>query len=208
MEGAAMANAKFKVGQTVSSSALTRAYNRHFPEVLKSHLDWTEVEGKRGTYYTIRQELPDNARYQEMMVACFTVTVETLVCDGYDVAEELGNELREAFDNMPESLQASDLGSRREEAADQCEEVANNRPDIPKHVESLTCLFLPPQKVSSRAQRASEAAEKLQTAALAVQEYIDGLEDDADRLDFEDFVNQLEDDASTLVEVDFPGMYG
>lgn len=50
---------------------------------------------------------------------------ESLVGDAASILQELGEEMRSWHDNMPESLQGSDRGTRVEEAADALEELAS-----------------------------------------------------------------------------------
>ncbi len=53
-----------------------------------------------------------------------TGTVEEFISSGVEEIQEVGNELREAFDNAPESLQQTDVNQRRDAAASEIENIS------------------------------------------------------------------------------------
>jgi hypothetical protein len=107
------------------------------------------------------------------------------------------------------------VGQKRSEAADALENL-DNKPDVPEDCGSIEVLFLPHQDTGSRAKRASEAADMLNSAAQALHDYCDGKEhedgtesgEEFDRSEFDELADQLENDASELESIEFPGMYG
>jgi hypothetical protein len=127
--------------------------------------------------------------------------------------------MQEAFDNMPESLQGGDLGQRRQEAADNLSNL-NERPDVPDGCGEISLVFWPSLNSDSRSKRASEAADMLNSAALAIREHLEAVPDLAiegifpdgteapDTSEWEELADKLENDASELEGVEFPGMYG
>lgn len=202
-----------KVGELVGSQALVNAYDRYFAQVLGDRIEAKrgEKKGER-TKYKIVKALPDKDEYSKLKQKEFSVTVEQLVDDAYNIAEELGNEMREVYDNMPENLQEGDLGQRRSEAADNCENIAGNKPEVPAAGCAITVMYLPSLDTSSRAKRASEGASMMQCAAEAIREHLEDLPEDGDEgeddADLESLADQLENDASEFEGIEFPGMYG
>jgi hypothetical protein len=150
--------------------------------------------------------LPSPQDYQKLKVKHYTTTVEALISDGYATLLELGDEMQSVFDSMPENLQFSDLGERRQEAADALSNLSE--PDVPEGCGSLEAFFLPSLDLGSRAKRATEAADMLRAAAAAIREKMGDDASDEDRSEWESLADQLDSDVSDVEEVEFPGMYG
>ena len=213
----------FSVGEVVSVTKLNSTYDKWFRMVLGDALQTQERKRGRGqkSMFKVVKALPSKLDYQKMAAQRFTVSVDSLIEDAYNIAGELRDEMQEAFDNMPESLQGGDIGSRREEAASALDDVANNQPDSCDA--EINAIFRPHLDANSRSKRAAEAADMLQTAAGAIREYIESLEaeEEGEKVEGEevatpaadvdalnDLADHIEDDASNLENVDFPGMYG
>lgn len=52
--------------------------------------------------------------------------------------DAVASEEREAYDNLPESLQESDRGCAMEEAADEMEDICSELEDLRQRIESVT----------------------------------------------------------------------
>lgn len=197
----------FSVGQVVTKAALVKEYDQHFWEVLGDLIQNLPRKKRERQKYKINKELPSKAVYMALKVKKYTSSVENLIDEAYQVIEELASEMREAYDNMPESLQQGDVGERRNEAADQLENISPNKPDWPSDAPSVDVVFFPHLDTSSRSKRASEAADMLTTAAAELRAYEPEEGDTELKEQFEQLADQLEEDASDLESVDFPGMY-
>ena len=137
------------------------------------------------------------------------LTISDAISEAFSTFEELGQEMRDIFDNMPESLQGSDLGQRREEAADTMEQLSE--PTIPEGLgerEFEYTYYL--SKSSSRNSRRDEA-----TALLsAVRDELDMIINDntITKAGQDVDAESLHDEVDTLISdaegADFPGMYG
>lgn len=198
-------------GQIVTGQALKKRYDAYFDRVLSDFLDRQDraKKGERVKYLVVK-DLPGRDEYLALRNQRFSVSAYGLIVDAYIIIQELADEMQEAYDNMPESLQQGDVGQRREEAANILSDLACNEPDQPTILEKITTVFLPHLDTSSRAKRASDAVDMLTSAALAIREYTEeakpGKGDEADSLD--DVADHIENDASELENVEFPGMYG
>jgi hypothetical protein len=137
--------------------------------------------------------------------------VDGIVADAFSTLEELGGEMREAYDNMPQSLQGGDVGSRRNEAASTLEGLS--QPDAPDCVAQLAVTYFtmpPKRRYVSRSARRDEATTMLSAVVEALDAWMD---DDANaEHDGRDGVDSYRDGVQALLDeaegVEFPGMYG
>lgn len=145
------------------------------------------------------------------------LTIEDAVSEAFGELQSLGEEMRESYDNTPESLQQSAVGEARGEAADALENISE--PDVPTELQGdkfkvkWTVLVLSPsaQRRQSRSARCAEACATL----TAVTEHLGAIEENKESKfskkeqqaasDFVDDVQQIIDEAEG---VEFPGMYG
>jgi len=205
------------LGTILTSTALSKEYDKHFAAVLGDRLEKQPTKGKERKKYKIVKPLPAKTEYNRLRNARFTVDVSSLIEDAYSIIEELAGEMEEAADNTPESLQESEIGQRRRQAADDL--GALDRPSsIPDECSEITGVYLPNDGDSgSRPARASAAGDRLTTAATILQEHIDNYEkpedapadyEEPDFSDLETLIGELEDTSGSLDDVDFPGMYG
>jgi len=146
---------------------------------------------------------------------------------GRSQLEELRDEVREVFDNMPESLQGGDRGQRLEECASTLDEVDNvmfcdelsdsARSDGNDALGGRRFQFnTSTKKRMSRRDRCDEATNLLRAALDEIQQALD--EDDklplseqryADARDeIESNVDEIEALCDAAEGADFPGMYG
>lgn len=206
----ATSNAAYKIGKEYPRQSLTRAYDGHVWKVLKGHFEiMPRVKGQQSKA-KIAAGLPAKAEYLELKKVHFTKTIDVLVDEAYEEIEGLQEELQEAFDNTPESLQDSEVGQARSEAADQLDNIAGDSPSVPESVVSLQLVHFPALNQVSRADRAGDAADILRAIALAAQQHMSGSAklNKAEVAEIQDFCNQLEGHADEIDAVEFPGMFG
>ena len=135
------------------------------------------------------------------------IKIETTVADAvstaFGVITELAEEMRDAFDNTPKSLQQSGVGEARGEAADTLESISE--PDVPEDMADIKIEFetLPLMARASRAQRLSDG---LHYAYLAIEaaEAAEGLDED----EVSTFTTEVQDMIDEAEGVEFPGMFG
>jgi len=198
----------FEVNQVVTGTALKKEYDAHFERLLRDYLEPQPRKRREHARFKVTKPLPARDDYFALRNKRYTVSVDGLIEEAFDTITELAEEMREAFDNTPESLQEGDVGQRRQEAADALENFS--LPDIPAEAGDITVLFLPSLDLSSRSKRADEAANKLRTAAEAIADFLsdDNEDTEGDNQALKDLAEQVENDASELEGVEFPGMYG
>jgi hypothetical protein len=122
-----MALRAFPVGTTVSETELKRQFGPNARDVLCDRLDPLPRAKRERAKFKVTKELPlTTADYEALEARRYTTTVEDLVEGAYAEIESLGEEMREAYENMPESLQQADIGQRRGEAADNLGACPNN----------------------------------------------------------------------------------
>jgi hypothetical protein len=143
------------------------------------------------------------------------LTIEDAIFEAYGELQSLGEEMREAYDNTPESLQNDGVGAARGEAADNLENI--NEPEVPtllqgeKFKMKWTVRVHPPSKRLSRSDRRYEAVETLNQVVAFLEEIQESEGDNYSSdekqaaSDFVDEVQQMIDEAEN---VEFPGMYG
>ena len=131
------------------------------------------------------------------------LTVADAVSEAYSILEELAGEMREAFDNTPESLQQSAVGEAREAAADALEGLSE--PNVLDELGRLEFEYTepPPKRKQSRRDRRDQATALL-SAVIAVVDNVD--DENADPA--VELRDELDDLMSEADSVEFPGMYG
>lgn len=132
------------------------------------------------------------------------LTVEEAVSEAFGGITSLGESMREAFDNTPESLQQSAAGEAREAAADALEGISEI--EVPEKLRELTLKFstrtVPPRKQTRSWER--EEASSLLSATVERLE-ADDLKNNEEA---EELARELQDALDELDSVEFPGMYG
>lgn len=133
--------------------------------------------------------------------------------DLYSTAGELGGELRQWHDNMPENLQSGSKGQEVEAAAEALEAVSEI--DVPSEVADLE-VKLPPSSKNrklSRAKRMAHATTCARIAVEAVQSWVENERaenEDNDEFDnepleeIETFVGDLNDQLDEMDAIEFP----
>jgi hypothetical protein len=197
----------FRKGKSCKRISLTKAFDGHVFEVMESHLE--VVLGKGRLPFRIIESLPTKDEYLKIRDEFFTHTLEHHVASAYSEIETLADELSEAFENMPESLQGSNLGEMRSEASRELMEIADEVPMVPEEFASVELLHLPSTKVSSRGDRAEEAASRMEAVADRLNEIVQNTKiRKSVAATVEEVLDQLTDHASAVRDVEFPGMYG
>jgi hypothetical protein len=139
------------------------------------------------------------------------ITIEDAVSEGWGIIEELAQEMRDAADNTPESLQQGGVGAMRVEAADALENISE--PEVPDSLKEIKIKVMrrvrtPKQQMKmGRRTRLDEAVNVLSAAVSHLEDMGDdtaeAVKDDADQ--FAQDVQAMIDEADG---VEFPGMYG
>ncbi len=138
-------------------------------------------------------------------------TVSGAISDAFSIIEELAGEMREAFENTPESLQQGGAGAARGEAADQLESISEL--DVDDKFGEIKIEFeYKPVRNPSRRERRDEAAQMLGVAINALEELefpVSTLEE-AEELSGErdDLVSDIQNMLDEADGVEFPGMFG
>jgi len=150
--------------------------------------------------YEVIGTLPSKERYLEMRNEKFRSTVEDLVSSAMDELQELGQELRDWYENLPEAFQDGEKGSTLDESASMLEEIDSERPEAPVAVAKLEMVFLPTINTTSRSARRDAACAILEAVSdkLAEQEKMPAIEE---------FTQQIQEAISQAENVEFPGMY-
>lgn len=136
-------------------------------------------------------------------------SLQGMIMDAMAAITTLAEEMREAYDNTPESLQSSGAGEARGEAADNLENISE--PDVPDWLENVNHKWqsFPGPKRPSRAARRDEAVEMLRQ----VMERLDELKEEKSRSEEErEQAEALRDEIENIIDeaeaVEFPGMFG
>lgn len=152
---------------------------------------------------------------KEVVRVKYESDVPGAVNDSFATIEELGSEMRDAFDNTPESLQNSGVGEARGEAADALENISE--PSAPDCACSLNVsIEYVPAKGSSRRARMDDGLQPAYAAIAVIDERIAALDEKEELTDDEqsehDELTAYRDEIEEMIEeaesVTFPGMYG
>lgn len=188
---------RHKLGATISILFLNKTYGKHALQVLADHIEEKPRKRRQQRSYELLKELPSQEEYDKLRSKKYETTISSLVSDAFSGFENLASELREWYDNLPDSFQQGDKGSTLDEAATTLEGL--NQPDIGELGENKL-VFLPDLNITSRSARNAEACDMLNTVINWLQENhkIDGAED---------LESELESAVSDAENVEFPGMY-
>lgn len=143
------------------------------------------------------------------------LTIEDAVSEAFGEIQSLAEEMREAFNNTPESLQSGGVGEARGEAADALENISE--PDVPTELQgdkfkvkwAVRTLTPKQQMKRSRSARCSEAVETLN---MVVQRLDEINKDQTQTQEVRDVADSFSDEVQNIIDeaegVEFPGMYG
>jgi len=188
--------------ETVSARKLTFKYGHHWREVLQSYVQPAPRTKGQQQQFNVYTALPDKTQYDALLRHVFTKTVEEIVDAAYDAVTDLGSEMQEIFDNTPDSLQYTEVGMARQEAASSALGIGENKPEVPAPLTGLE-VFRLPIAASSRGAQAHDAAQALE-AVIEAAEALSKTE----QKECKDFLDQLSQDAEAIEEIEFPGMFG
>lgn len=206
--------AKIKVGDIITGTALCKEYDTFAVDILSPRFvefQWDRKKGERKKYKVL-SALPSTMDYNEMKTAKYTTSASDLVAEAFSEMASLADELDEAYENMPENLQSTDLAESRQEAASACRDV--DQPDLPDAASEIKVFHTPDLKTMlvgcSRGDRAAEASAKLRSVADAFRNHANELEETNDALaeELQSSADDLETSADTMDDISFPGMFG
>src|SRR5262249_54080764 len=110
-------------GEEFSIRELKRLYDADVISVLNDYLDRVEPEAVAGrkrrppARYRVVRPLPSREGYDALKKEHFTFRLGDLVRGARFALDELGGELRDRFDNMPDNLQGGFKAGQIDEAA-------------------------------------------------------------------------------------------
>ena len=158
------------------------------------------------------------SRYKHTLIE--NVSVLDAVSTFYSDVASMAEEVREAYDNMPESLQNGQRGETLNETADTLEGIEEpTAPDCVAKIFSddkltISAMVLPGRQHGneSRATRIGNAANYASAVIDHVREWCDNHEEDETHKDDIDeltaWVDELEGHKDEAEGCEFPGMYG
>lgn len=217
----------FRIGDIVGQIKLKNTYDDYVFKVIGDLLERqkdTRVASARGktrranATYKIKQKMPTLEEYAELKKKRFTVSAADLMSEAYGEIQSLAEEMREWYDNAGDNLQQGDKFQTISDSADALENISE-QDSVTLMTEEVEVYYLPSLKVTSRADRASEAAAQLHAVSEALIEFCDEHDEKADPKnekkdvayayqELRDIADQCEEDAGTVENVEFPGMYG
>ena len=128
--------------------------------------------------------------------------LSVVVADAYQALIELGDEMQEAYDNTPESLQGSAIGEARQEAADQLSGL--DQPTVHESIEATKIKVHVPVRSPSAQARLSRS-DRRDDAISMLQSCVDVLQDMAEYSHVDPLIEELDQLISEAEAVEFPG---
>jgi hypothetical protein len=197
----------FRKGKCCKRISLTKAFDAHVFAVMERNLE--VVLGKGRLPFRIIESLPTKEEYLTFRDEFYTHSLEHHLASAYAEIETVADELSEAFENMPDGLKDGELGERRSEVSQQLMEIADEVPMVPEVFASVELLHIPLTKVSSRGDRAKQAALRLEAVAEKLSALLQTTKTRRSvAAAVEEVCEQLNDHASAVRDIEFPGMYG
>ena len=143
------------------------------------------------------------------------LSIADAVSEAFSEITSLGDEVREAYDNTPESLQNSSIGEARDECASALEQI--NEPDVPEELGKIEVEVYRPSRTPkqqaklSRRERRDDAVQIMDAVMQRLDEYLDGTEN-SPKQDIREEAQALRDEIELAKDeaeqVEFPGMRG
>lgn len=191
---------------------LRNNYGTHAWVYLRDYLTALPRARKEQQKYRWSREAPTTEEAAELRTKHFTTTLGELVSDAFSDLESLKDEMQEWYDNLPDNFQDGDKGSEIQETIDALENI--QEVTLPAGAEALTVMYVPAEEISSRQERCSDAAGRLQIASETIRETLQDLLDAAteeepfkDPEDWAIIADELETAGQEADGVSFPGMY-
>lgn len=150
--------------------------------------------------------MPKQPKQEPKQVKC---SVTDAVSASFGVIEELAEEMREAYDNTPESLQNSGAGEARGEAADALESISDPSDDISEYASQNDVTYTEPvaKRKDSRATRLNNGLVSAY-AAMEVLEALEGQGSEDEQSEVESAIEAIQTMIDEAEGVTFPGMFG
>lgn len=201
-------------GTIVTKMAIRAGYEAHFESVLVPHFlkPLPRASRKEAPTYEVLAPMPRPEVYRELLAKHFTCPAESIYEDAKTVIEDLGNELREWHDNLPEGLNSGSKADEIEEAASAIEGLS--WPDFPDEATGVPVFFLPEMDQSSRPKRCGNSVEMLESLIRCLEDKFEQLqaekstrpeaEGEADNI--REFLNEVESAKGEVEGVSFPSM--
>lgn len=206
---------------TVSSRKInsTYGYYSEAPLLQAGYIKALPRERGKALTFELLQELPTKEKLEELRRTCYTRTIGDAVEEAYGIIQELGEEMRNWHDNMPESLQSSEKGENISSAADELENNAD-APEVPESVADIKEVYVLGNASGSRSNRLSFAINLLQQVndslegiksnndsarVNATEEEIEAIDEQDGEID--ELLGTLGDAVDALENIEFPGMY-
>lgn len=130
-------------------------------------------------------------------------TLAEAVEEAWDELQILAEEMREAFDNTPESLQGSGAGEKRGEAADALEDLSE--PSVPEALKLVEVTYYVPASVPKRGLSRSARRDHACGVLDRLVEVLNEKEENKEAMELAQELEELKDNAEA---VEFPGMFG
>jgi hypothetical protein len=199
--------------EIITGIALKKTYGVHAAAVLHDYLEALPRERKKGAKqkYRVKRPLPGVDEFLTMRTKKFTTTLDNLISDAFGELESLRDELQEWYDGMPENFQNGDKGENLQSSIDTLDSLES--PDVPEYVTNLEVIYIPAEKLDSRADRRDDAAARLDTAVSVLNDAMDDVDAEVKYTDDQkDEMQELADDLERAKDeaegVEFPTMYG
>ena len=224
----------YKVGEILTKAALTKAYGKHYLQVIGERLKAEPRKRKEMQRYKVVKPMPTKDEYIALHAKRFTSTVEALVADAQTDLEDLKQELQDWYDNLPAGFQSGEKGDMLQTAIDAMDSVSIPSDEIPAGIGDWE-VYNAPADTTSRAKRAEALASMLESVSSSVRDQLEELPDEeeedqeeeektppakqaegktedaaapeVDRSGAEEFCDALESAAEDIRNVEFPGAY-
>lgn len=213
------------MSEIYTSRKLKSLYGKKFPFLVdlgvcvnvprktkKEHRKYALAEGV--------DNLPSSEELSDMIRKCYASSVESHLDGAFSTVEELGEEIREWWENLGENLQCSSKGEELEECADTLEYIERVEVDLDK-IKDLVISFMPTHSsyIKTRSDRLGEAKDTIHVVIDYLQEVLDSQEEDEgdgqpeivltddEKESLEGIIQELETAVEGLEDVSFPSMY-
>lgn len=203
-----------KAGTILTAARLTRLYDSHCHKVFVSTGHCESLPRGKGQQqrYKVLKDLPAVTHYQTLRDTKYTHELGSLVSDAFSEAESLKDEIQDWYDSLPGQFQEGDKGDQLQEVISTLDDASE--PSVPACLEKIPVVFLPPTKITSRADRMGSAVGQLQAVLEKLDEITEVLqalpipsEEEVDKLsEADDLRTEIDEAISTFESVEFPGM--
>jgi len=184
--------------EPITSRKLKSIFGQHAETVLVDYLKELPHKGRESRKYKVIEPLPELDEYKELEKKRFTTTVQDLVESAFADFEDLGSEMSDWYENLPESFQDGDKGDALSEARDTLEGLSV--PELNEEIRAIPIFYRPNVNIKSRADRRDDAVDRLRAV-------VGTLEEIEENSDVQAVVDELDNAIDEADSVDFPRMY-